>query len=97
MARTRTPGIRIDRDGRCIIDKERHGVGTYLRLGPTSNGHAERRLAHESARIDSDLMRKTNPRQRFVDCTGSSQANRVASTTWPFSRKTHAAPNKKRD
>lgn len=32
MARTRTPGIRIDRDGRCIIDKERHGVGAYLRL-----------------------------------------------------------------
>ena len=33
MARTRTAGIRIDSDGRRIIDKEHRGVGIYLRLG----------------------------------------------------------------
>jgi hypothetical protein len=36
MARTRTAGIRIDSDGRRIIDKEHRGVGIYLRLGPIS-------------------------------------------------------------
>lgn len=36
MARTRTPGIRIDRNDRRIIDKEHRGAGIYLRLGHSS-------------------------------------------------------------
>jgi hypothetical protein len=32
MARTRTPGIRIDRNGRRVIDKEHHGVEIYVRI-----------------------------------------------------------------
>jgi hypothetical protein len=55
MARTRTAGIRIDSDGRRIIDKEHRGVGIYLRLGPISQEDAEQQLANEVARIDAEL------------------------------------------
>ena len=68
MARTRTPGIRIDRNGRRIIDKEHHGVEIYVRLGPIRQEHAEQRLADEIARVDLDLKQKANPRPRFADC-----------------------------
>ena len=47
MARTRTSGIRVDRDGRRIIDKDHRGVAIYLRLGAISQEHAEQRLADE--------------------------------------------------
>jgi len=67
MARTRTPGIRIDRNGRRIIDKEHHGVEIYVRLGPIRQEHAEQRLADEMARVDLDLKHKANPRPRFAD------------------------------
>ena len=50
MAGTRTPGIRVDSDGRCIIDKDRRGVAIYLRLGVISPEHAEQRLADEIAK-----------------------------------------------
>ena len=68
MARTRTAGIRIDSDGRRIIDKEHRGVGIYLRLGPISQEDAEQQLANEVARIDAELRHNTNHRHRFVDC-----------------------------
>ena len=68
MARTRTAGIRIDSDGRRIIDKEHRGVGIYLRLGPISQEDAEQQLANEVARIDAELRYNTNHRHRFVDC-----------------------------
>ena len=68
MARTRTPGIRIDRNGRRIIDKEHHGVEIYVRLGPIRQEHAEQRLANEIARVDLDLKHKANQRPRFADC-----------------------------
>ena len=58
MARTRTPGIRMDRNGRRIIDTEHHGVAIYLRLGPIRQEHAEQRLADEIARVDLDLEAK---------------------------------------
>src|SRR6266851_8452500 len=57
MARTRTPVIRIGRDGQRIIDKEHRGVGIYLRLGPASQEWAEQRLADEIAKVDADLER----------------------------------------
>ena len=68
MARTRTPGIRIDRNGRRIIDKEHHGVEIYVRLGPIRQEHAEKRLVDEMARVDLALKHKANPRPRFADC-----------------------------
>jgi len=68
MARTRTPGIRIDRNGRRIIDKEHHGVEIYVRLGSIHQEHAEQRLADEMARVDLDLKHKANPRPLFADC-----------------------------
>jgi integrase len=68
MARTRTAGIRIDSDGRRIIDKEHRGVGIYLRLGPISQEDAEQQLANEVARIDAELRYNINHRHRFVDC-----------------------------
>src|SRR3984893_7770587 len=68
MARTRTAGIKIDSDGRRIIDKEHRGVGIYLRLGPISQEDAEQQLANEVARIDAELRNNTNHRHRFVDC-----------------------------
>ena len=55
MARTRTPGIRIDRNGRRIIDKEHHGVEIYVRLGPIRQEHAEQRLSDVIARVDLAL------------------------------------------
>src|SRR6266852_1945267 len=68
MARSRTAGIRIDSDGRRIIDKEHRGVGIYLRLGPISQEDAEQQLANEVARVDAELRHNANHRHRFVDC-----------------------------
>jgi hypothetical protein len=87
MARSRTPGIRIDRDGRRIIDKEHRGLGIYLRLGPISQEHAEQRLADEIARVNSDLQRNANPRPRFADCAArylaeSRNKRSVDATAW---------------
>ena len=36
MASTRTPGIRLDRNGGLIIDKEHRGIPIYVRLGVKS-------------------------------------------------------------
>jgi hypothetical protein len=33
MARTRTPGIRVDQNGGLIVDKEHRGIPIYIRLG----------------------------------------------------------------
>jgi integrase len=68
MARTRTAGIRVDRDGRCIIDKDHRGVAIYLRLGAISQEHAEQRLADEIARVNAELERNARPRRLFADC-----------------------------
>jgi hypothetical protein len=74
MARTRTPGVRVDRDGRRIIDKEHRGAGIYLRLGPMSQEHAEQKLADEIARVNPELQRNANPPPRFADCAAISRA-----------------------
>jgi hypothetical protein len=68
MARTRTPGIRIDSNGRRIIDKEHRGIGIYLRLGAISQELAEHTLANAIARVDADLQCNANTRSRFADC-----------------------------
>jgi integrase len=87
MARTRTPGIRMDRKGRRIIDTEHRGVVIYLRLGPTSQEHTEQRLADEIARVNAELERKANPRPRFGECAAryleQSKNNRsIDATAW---------------
>lgn len=68
MARTRTPGIRADRDGRRIIDKDHRGVAIYLRLGSVSQERAEQRLVDEIAKVNAELERNAHPRPRFADC-----------------------------
>jgi integrase len=68
MARTRTPGIRLDRKSGFIIDKEHRGMPIYARLGVSSQEHAERRLAKEIERIDALLEQKANGRRKFSDC-----------------------------
>ncbi len=45
MSSTRTPGIRIDRNGGLIIDKEHRGIPIYVCLGGTDQERAEQRLA----------------------------------------------------
>ena len=87
MARTRTPGIRIDRNGQRIIDKEHRGVGIYVRLGQTSQESAEHRLADEIAKVGAALEHDANPRPRFADCAArylaqSKDKRSVGSTAW---------------
>jgi integrase len=87
MARPRTPGIRMDRNGGRIIDKEHRGKGIYLRLGPISQEHAEQRLADEIARANAELERNASPRRRFADCAAryleqSKNKRSVGATAW---------------
>jgi integrase len=87
MARTRTPGFRLGRDGHLIIDKEHRGVKIYFRLGPIGQNRAEQRLEREIARVDSDLLRKTDPPPRFADCAArylaeSRNKRSVDATAW---------------
>jgi integrase len=88
MGCTRRPGIRIDRNGRRIIDKEHRGVGIYVRLGPISQEHAEQKLADEIAKVDAELeQRKACRTPRFLDCAAryldeSKNKRSVAATAW---------------
>ena len=87
MACTRTPGIRMDRNGGRIIDKEHCGKGIYVRLGPISQEHAEQRLADEIARMNAELERNASPRPRFADCAAryleqSKSKRSVRATAW---------------
>lgn len=87
MARPRTPGIGMDRNGGRIIDKEHRGKGIYLGLGPISQEHAEQRLADEIARANAELERNASPRPRFADCAAryleqSKNKRSVGATAW---------------
>jgi hypothetical protein len=87
MARTRMPGIRVDRNGGLIIDKEHRGIPIYVRLGATSQEEAEQRLAAEIDRVDALLQRNVHRRPTFADCAArylvDSQNNRsVDATAW---------------
>ena len=68
MARTRTPGIRTDRNGGLLIDKEHHGIPIYVRLGLIGQEQAEQRLAEEIDRVDALLWRNANRRPTFAGC-----------------------------
>jgi hypothetical protein len=87
MARTRTPGIRTDRNGGLLIDKEHHGIPIYVRLGLLSQDQAEQRLAEEIDRVDALLWRNANRRPTFADCaarylTESKSKRSVDATAW---------------
>jgi hypothetical protein len=83
----------VDRDGRCIIDKDHRGVAIYLRLGAISQEHAEQRLADEIARVNAELERNARPRRRFADCAARyiaepSDKRSVSASAWHVRRLT---------
>src|SRR2546425_7112127 len=87
MARTRTPGIRIDRNGGLIIDKEHRGIPIYIRLGLLSQQQAEQRLTEEIERVNALLQSNANRRPTFADCaarylTDSKNKRSVDATAW---------------
>jgi chorismate mutase len=87
MARTRTPGIRVDRNGGLIIDKEHCGIPIYVRLGVTSQEEAEQRLAKEIDRLDARLQHNATRRASFADCAArylaqSKNKRSVDATAW---------------
>lgn len=67
MARTRTTGITVDRDGGRTIDKAYHGIRIFVRLGSVSQRQAARRLRAEICRTEDALQHATRLRPRFVD------------------------------
>ena len=71
MARTRTPGIRLDHSGGLIIDKEHRGIPIYFRLGRASQEEAEQRLTAEVHGVDVLLQGKANRRPTFADCAAA--------------------------
>jgi hypothetical protein len=87
MARTRMPGIRTDRNGGRIIDKEHRGIPIYVRLGLISQEQAEQRLAEEIDRVNALLRCNANRRPTFADCaarylTDSKDKRSVDATAW---------------
>jgi integrase len=70
MPSTRTPGIRVDRTGCLIIDKEHRGIPIYVRLGATDQQRAEGRLAEEVRCVDDMLALRAGRRATFSDCAG---------------------------
>jgi len=67
MPRTTTPGITVNAAGHRIIDKEHRGIRICIRLRPSSEEEAKRRLAAEMQRIEQELQRLANARPRFAD------------------------------
>jgi integrase len=87
MARTRTPGIRVDQNGGLIVDKEHRGIPIYIRLGLLSQEQAEQRLIEEIDRVNALLQCNANRRPTFADCaarylTDSKNRRSVDATAW---------------
>lgn len=68
MARTRTPGITVDRKGFLTINKEHRGERVFARLRLVCQEQAERRLAQEMERLDWERERRAHARPLFSDC-----------------------------
>jgi hypothetical protein len=68
MSATRTPGIRLGRDGRFFIDKRYRGIRIGMRVGPVTQEQAEQRLKREMQQVDVDLTRRAHWRPTFADC-----------------------------
>ncbi len=87
MPRTRTPGIRTDRNGGLLIDKEHRGIPIYIRLGLLSQEQAEQRLIEEIDRVNALLQCNANRRPTLADCAArylaeSRNKRSVDATAW---------------
>ena len=67
MARTRTAGITVDRDGWRTIDKAYHSMRIFARLGRVSQQQAERCLRAKIHQAEDALQRNARLRPRFCD------------------------------
>lgn len=67
MAKTRTSGIILNKDGTRIINKIYKGESIYRRLGKVSQEEAEQRLKEEIAARDSTRQRGRDHRPMFAD------------------------------
>lgn len=70
MAKTRTSGIILNKDGTRIINKIYKGESIYRRLGKVSQEEAEQRLKQEIAMQDSAKQRGRDYRPVFADGAG---------------------------
>lgn len=68
MAKTRTPGIKLEKDGYRILDKVWKGERIFIRLGIVSQEEAELRLAGELRQRQLQQHRQRNTRPLFADC-----------------------------
>lgn len=82
MAKTRTSGIILNKDGTRIINKIYKGESIYHRLGQVSQEEAEQRLKEEIAARDSTRRRVGDDRHVFASCAAryliESQSKRSA-------------------
>jgi len=67
MAKTRTSGIILNKDGTRIINKIYKGESIYRRLGIVSQEEAEQRLKQEIAQCDATKQRGRDYRAVFAD------------------------------
>ncbi|MDD5175787.1 MAG: tyrosine-type recombinase/integrase [Sterolibacterium sp.] len=68
MGHTRTRGITLEKDGCRTVNKVWRGERIFARLGQVSQEEAERWLASELARRESDGNRRRSHRPLFADC-----------------------------
>lgn len=69
MGRTRTRGISLESDGSRTVDKVWRGERIFARLGQISQEEAERWLANETARCETEQRhRRGSSRPLFADC-----------------------------
>jgi len=84
MPSTETPGITVNAAGERTIDKEHRGVRIYARLGAVSKEEAQRRLAAEVARVESELYKArptfANAAARYLE--ESRDLRSVDATAW---------------
>lgn len=67
MAKTRTPGIKLEKDGSRTLDKIWKGERIHVRLGTISQEDAEIKLAEEIRQRQIQRHRRANSRTLFAD------------------------------
>jgi integrase len=67
MAKTRTSGIKLEKDGSRIIDKKVRGERIFIRLGKVSQEDAEQKLREEINRRQSAKLHRSDNRRLFCD------------------------------
>lgn len=86
MAKTRTSGIKLEKDGSRTIDKIFRGERIHVRLGKVSQEEAEQRLGDEIRQREHQQHRRANTRTVFADgaaiylqeCIGLDSADVIA-------------------